>query len=291
MNLYFDGVAVARIDVKPITTIVEIKQTVANFLRNQNITNYTIELRFSDGVMLDPIVFGTNTYDLVNFQQHTNQINGASILVRTIKKVESVKPQARAAQKNQIYHYYIPYNNEGYTIRDKSGRLIQMAERFDSNAYLDNNPTEDTLFGTYNGNIKFTDANYLHGVRKFAAIFTSLNKQDIKLYDNLNTAVRDYISMIYDFIVRNVTKHLFSMDMDDYDYDEVHRILENWDHIKNPHMPRSEVLTKYVSRLISSGDLSLENMISYAMNNGFLIIFPEADEYTEQITFTPITFQ
>ena len=97
MNLYFDGVAVARIDVKPITTIVEIKQTVANFLRNQNITNYTIELRFSDGVMLDPIVFGTNTYDLVNFQQHTNQINGASILVRTIKKVESVKPQARAA--------------------------------------------------------------------------------------------------------------------------------------------------------------------------------------------------
>ncbi len=62
------------------------------------------------------------------------------------------------------------------------------------------------------------------------------------------------------------------------DGEEVLKLIELWERNKNPYVPTFKIITKYVVGLISSGDLSLENMINYAMTKGFLVIFPDTED-------------
>ncbi len=292
MNIYVDDVAVAKLEAKLTTTIAELKQTIDNFLRQQNITKYTIELRFNDGVMLNPIVFETNTYDLVNFQQHANQIDGAYIIVRTSKTLPPAKLEIQVPQEKQVYRYYIPYNDQGsYNLRDRYGRVFNLINRFAHQAYLDNNPNENALVEGYNRNLKFIDDKYLHGIRKWAAILSTRDgPYNILLYNDVNIAKRDFITTKYNLIVSTVFNWMRMMEYETQeDHEEVHKLIELWEHNKNPYVPTSKIITKYVVELISSGDLSLENMINYANTNGFLVIFPDTD-YQITINFIDIKF-
>lgn len=235
--------------------------------------------------MLNPIVFETNTYDLVNFQQHTHQIDGASIIVRTDKTLPPAKTQA--PQEKQVYHYYIPYNDQGsYRVKDRYDRVFDLINKFAHQAYLDNNPTQDTLVEGYNRNLKFIYDEYLHGVKKWAAIYSKGDA--VNLYDDSNTAIIDFITTNYNLIVSTVFNWMRMMEYDNEE--DVRKTIELWEYNKNPYLPTSKIITKYVTGLISSGDLSLENIIEYVKRNLFLVIFPDSDDQIT-IRYVDIKFQ
>jgi hypothetical protein len=94
----------------------------------------------------------------------------------------------------------------------------------------------------------------------------------------------------YNLIVSTVFNWMRMMEYETHEDDEdVRKLIELWERNKTLYVPTSKIITKYVVGLISSGDLSLENMINYAMTKGFLVIFPDTEDQMT-INFTDITF-
>lgn len=74
MDVFVNGVHLTTHEIKPETTIGQMK-----ILLHPHQGDSKIKLTFSDGTILDPVVFETTTYDAVNFVQYSNVFKGSRL--------------------------------------------------------------------------------------------------------------------------------------------------------------------------------------------------------------------
>ena len=81
VDIYYNGIKTSQINIKPDTTVGKLKRSIIDWLRPQNIHNYTLRMIFNNREELNPIVFDTFDYDDVDFSSRVNQLNGSVLII------------------------------------------------------------------------------------------------------------------------------------------------------------------------------------------------------------------
>ncbi len=76
MEVYYHKLKLFDFTILPVTTVGDVKNTLRNWLVPKGITDYSVKLYFSDGTQLSPAVFTTTKYDMNDFSDYQNNLNG-----------------------------------------------------------------------------------------------------------------------------------------------------------------------------------------------------------------------
>lgn len=89
--LFSDNPRVQRqVSITPLTTIGELKQLIRPHIGGYPL-NSNLKFSFGNSTELNSVVFNTNNYDNVNFQQYANVLNGSKIVLSAPVPVQKPK--------------------------------------------------------------------------------------------------------------------------------------------------------------------------------------------------------
>jgi hypothetical protein len=103
MDLYLDNKKIGQTNLNPKYTLGEVKTSFANWARDNNLGDISINIVFNNGETLNPIVFQTNKYDKINFVDKKDLLKGGEIRIKRIKKSADSSTQNREPTKNEKF--------------------------------------------------------------------------------------------------------------------------------------------------------------------------------------------
>jgi len=83
MDLYLDGTKLGQTNISPESTVGQVKQIFHQWLLTKNIKNYTITIFLNNETTINPIVFNTNNYDNVTFNDQKDLLSGGAVWIQT----------------------------------------------------------------------------------------------------------------------------------------------------------------------------------------------------------------
>jgi hypothetical protein len=81
MDLYLNNKKIGPLNLTYKNTIGDLKQALSHFEKDNNLDITKVEIIFSNGVKLDPMIFETDKYDRGNFREYKDVITGSKIYV------------------------------------------------------------------------------------------------------------------------------------------------------------------------------------------------------------------
>jgi hypothetical protein len=93
MNLWLNNVNVGTMELKPSTTLGELKYSLIKWLSDEGYRSYSFRLIFNNGDELNPAVFTNDTYDGSDFQAQANLIKGSNLHIIAVKPTQIEKPK------------------------------------------------------------------------------------------------------------------------------------------------------------------------------------------------------
>lgn len=125
MNVIINGETIMRnLDFPPTTTIGSLK---TYFGTIADLQNHTVKFLFNNGQELSPVVWTTNQYDNVDFQQYANVLKGGTINI-------TVPPPSDSQKREYLYSHIMGVMDE---------YIHEWNEEFEE--YIDLFPTYDSF--------------------------------------------------------------------------------------------------------------------------------------------------
>ena len=142
MDIYYNNKKVSTLDIRPESTIGGLKSSLKNWLEPQGITDYITKLQFSNKSELSPLVFTTDQYDNMNFQNKKDLLKGGKIFIITPVKQKISKEK----------HIYVLYNIfRGKNFDYASDILIDVLQWYMDHYILDQYPdSPEDIMKDYN---------------------------------------------------------------------------------------------------------------------------------------------
>ena len=159
MELYYNDVKISSVNILPLHTVGQVKQTLYLWSIKNKVLHYDVKMFFGDGSQLAPVVFNTNMYDMCNFESKAEFLDGQVYVSKKCDGIVKIKgnPAHRTKiQTKQIQAKHIqikvvktkptqPTKPTGLTEQQKKEMILKRLQQFDTQQFEPRTPQNINL--------------------------------------------------------------------------------------------------------------------------------------------------